>query len=238
MLLECLDAAHPTLTLSQAVRRTGMPKTSVHRLLHEMAAQGWLEHRNGRYRVGQRLFELGTLSPMSRGLREAALPHMQELVFTTHETVQLGVVADREVLYIERLRGPGDRNPLPRIGSRLPLHCTALGKVLLAYGCPALRESMQATDLVARTNLTVRSGSVLGREVELVAQRGVAFEREEALPGVGCVAAPILSGDGHALAALAISTPAARGRLDQLAPAVRMAAHRLSRQLNQLVEHL
>jgi DNA-binding IclR family transcriptional regulator len=230
-LLTCFDNTHPSVTLSEAVRHTGLPKTTVHRLLHDMTSLGWLDQRGGTFFVGRRLFELGTLSPIARGLREVALPYMQDLFAATGQTVQLAVLASEKVLYVERVRGHRDINPIARPGSQMPLHCTALGKVMLAFSSEALLESVVAGPLPPRTRATIATPQRLRREISNIQDLGIAFDMEEAAPGLICVAAPILGSDGRAMAAVSLSAPAGVRRLDQFAPAVRTTTAAIGREL-------
>lgn len=231
-LLGCLNAMHPTLTLSQAVLRTGIPKTTAHRLLRGMSAEGWLVHANGEYRVGPRMFELGALSSLSWNLREVALPYMQDLFAATQQTIQLGVVVDGEVLYVEKVRSHRDVNALSRVGARMPLHCTSVGKTLLAFGDPAVIESVLQSRLLPRTNRTIVSHDELMQEISSIIKCGFAVDRQEAAPGMECVGAPILGPDGRAVAALSASVPIAGQRLDQLVPAVLTTARAISRRIS------
>ncbi|MCW2713754.1 MAG: IclR family transcriptional regulator [Frankiales bacterium] len=231
MVLRCFDARHPRLTLAKVVRRSGLPKTTAHRLLTELCSIRMLSLDNHEYCIGQRVFELASLSPLSLELREVAVPFMQDLYQASQETVHLGVRMRHEVLYVEKIRGHRQVTQLGRTGSSMPLYCTGLGKAILAFSTAELVEEVLTGPLLPRTRHTIVSAAALRRELAVVAERGVAFDREEAAIGLGCVAAPILDASNRPVAALSVSVPVARRRLDQLASAVQTAALSISRGL-------
>jgi DNA-binding IclR family transcriptional regulator len=209
------------LTLAQIVRRTGLPRSSAHRMLERLVQLRWLR-RNGRdYELGMRLVELGSLAVHQDRLHKAATPLLHDLHRATGLVVQLAVLDGPDVVYLDKV---GDRMvaALPsRVGGRQPAHCTAIGKVLLAYNSDACDE----VDLSnRRTKFSIGSAAQLAAELDKVRAHGVAFDREEALPGFGCVAAPI-GGQGEAVAALSVCGPMNRMNFDQrLAAPVRMTA--------------
>lgn len=209
------------LTLAQIVRRTGLPRSSAHRMLERLVQLRWLR-RNGRdYELGMRLVELGSLAVHQDRLHKAAGPLLHDLHRATGLVVQLAVLDGSDVMYLDKV---GDRMAaaLPsRVGGRQPAHCTAIGKVLLAYNPDACDE----VDLSnRRTKFSIASAAQLAAELDKVRAHGVAFDREEALPGFGCVAAPI-GGQGEAVAALSVCGPMNRMSFDQrLAAPVRMTA--------------
>jgi DNA-binding IclR family transcriptional regulator len=231
LVLRCFDARHPKLTLSGVVRRSGLPKTTVHRLLSELCVVRLLSQDGNEYCIGQRVFELAALSPLSLELREVAVPFMQDLHQASRETVHLGVPTGHEVLYVDKIRGHRQVTQLGRIGSSMPMYCTGLGKAILAFSPPELVDAVLAETLVPRTRHTITSPTALRRELAQVAERGVAYDREEVAIGLGCVSAPILDAHNRPVAALSLSVPVARRRLDQLASAVQTAALSISRRL-------
>jgi DNA-binding IclR family transcriptional regulator len=232
LVLRCFDARHPRLTLSGVVRRSGLPKTTVHRLLSELCAVQLLSQDGNDYAIGQRLFELASLSPLSLELREVAIPFMQDLHQATKETVHLGVpTPEYDVLYVDKVRGHRQLTPLGRVGSSMPAYCTGLGKAILAFSPPPVIDTVLARDMSPRTRHTITSAVALRRELAQILDRGVAFDREEAAVGLGCVSAPILDAENRPIAALSVSVPVARRRLDQLASAVQTTALGISRHL-------
>ncbi|TFV57845.1 IclR family transcriptional regulator [Mycobacterium sp. PS03-16] len=209
------------LTLAQIVRRTGLPRSSAHRMLERLVQLRWLR-RNGRdYELGMRLVELGSLAVHQDRLHRAATPLLHDLHRATGLVVHLAVLDGSDVVYLEKI---GDRMvaALPsRVGGRQPAHCTAIGKAMLAYNADACDD----VDLSnRRTKYSIGSAAQLAGDLDKVRAHGVAFDREEALPGFGCVAAPI-GAPGDAVAALSVCGPMSRMAFDQrLAAPVRMTA--------------
>lgn len=208
------------LTLAQIVRRTGLPRSSAHRMLERLVQLRWLRRSGRDYELGMRLVELGALAVHQDRLVRAATPLLGELHRATGLVVHLAVVDGSDVVYLEKI---GDRmiSAIPtRVGCRQPAHCTALGKAILAYG-----DKDAAVDLRARkTKYSISSSATLAVELAKVRAHGFAFEREESLLGFGCVAAPV--GDpGEAVAAVSVCGPMNRMTFDhRLAAPVRMTA--------------
>jgi IclR family acetate operon transcriptional repressor len=219
------------LSLAELSRRTGVPKPTVHRLVVEFDAWGIVERTPRGVRLGMRLFELGQLAPRQRGLREAALPFLNDLYLATQETVHLAVLDGVEVLYIEKLSARGSP-PLPSlVGGRMPAYCTGVGKALLAFSPPTVLRAVVAAGLARRTPRTIVMPGLLEREIDTVRQRGIAFEHEESTPGVVCAASAVLGPDGQAVAAISITGWANALDTAKVGPAIRTAALSLSRQL-------
>jgi DNA-binding IclR family transcriptional regulator len=211
------------LTLAQIVRRTGLPRSSAHRMLERLVKLRWLRRSGRDYELGMRLVELGSLAVYQDRLVRAATPLLGELHRATGLVVHLAVLDGGDVVYLEKI---GDRmsNVIPtRVGGRQPAYCTAIGKAILAYG-----DEEADIDLRARlTRYSISTTSQLAAELAKVRARGVAFEREESLLGFGCVAAPIGSPGERvkAVAAVSVCGPMNRMTFDQrLAAPVRMTA--------------
>jgi DNA-binding IclR family transcriptional regulator len=208
------------LTLAQIVRRTGLPRSSAHRMLERLVQLRWLR-RNGRdYELGMRLVELGSLAVHQDRVHNAAAPLLQELHRATGLVVHLAVLDGSDVVYLDKV---GDRlaAAIPtRVGGRQPAQCTAVGKAILAD-----TDGHPTVDLGARkTRYSIGTAAQLAAELTTVRGRGVAFDREESLAGFGCVAAPI-GAPGEAVAAVSVCGPMNRMMFDQrLVAPVRMAA--------------
>lgn len=208
------------LTLAQLVRRTGLPRSSAHRMLDRLVQLRWLRRSGRDYELGMRLVELGSLAVYQDRLVRAAGPLLGELHRATGLVVHLAVLDGSDVVYLEKV---GDRmiGAIPtRVGGRQPAHCTAVGKAILAYS----DEEAEVDLHVRKTKYSISSSSHLAVELAKVRAHGIAFEREESLLGFGCVAAPIGS-PGEAVAAVSVCGPMNRMMFDQrLAAPVRMTA--------------
>jgi len=129
-----------SLTLSDISRRSGIPLATTHRLVGELVAWGALERDDaGRYQIGLHLWEVGALAPRGLGLREAAMPYLEDLYEATHQHVQLAVLDGLEVVYVERLSARDAVGVHSRVGGRWPAHTTGVGLVLLAFADAALQ---------------------------------------------------------------------------------------------------
>ncbi|BBZ15773.1 transcriptional regulator [Mycolicibacterium gadium] len=208
------------LNLAQIVRRTGLPRSSAHRMLERLVALRWLR-RNGRdYELGMRLVELGSLAVHQDRLHRAAMPLLHDLYRATGLVVHLAVLDGSDVVYLEKIGGRMVAAIPTRVGGRQPAHCAAVGKAMLAYNSEA-----DVVDLSTRkTRYSISTPAQLRAELANVRGRGVAFDREESVPGFGCVAAPI-GAPGEAVAAVSVCGPVSRMTFDQrLAAPVRMTA--------------
>jgi DNA-binding IclR family transcriptional regulator len=218
-----IGAFHDTdraLTLHELTERTGLPKSTVHRMVKQLDAIGWLERDFDGYRIGMRLFEIGGLATRRRRLSESAFPHLQALSVATGFAVQLGILDGTEVVYLERIVN-GDF-PLPtREGGRQPAYCTALGKAMLAFD-PETTAEVLAEECPPRTEQTLTPDR-LRSELRKVAETGLAYDHQEAYPGLACVAAPLRNA-GRAIAAVSVTGPVARIDLHAVAPQVQATA--------------
>jgi DNA-binding IclR family transcriptional regulator len=236
-LLEAFSSSTPELSLNELARRTGLPLSTTYRLASELVDWGGLERADGRgYRIGLRLWEIGTLAPRSISVREVALPFMQDLYEATHENVQLAVLEGHEALYIEKITGRRSMNIQTRRGGRMPLHATGVGKALLAHAPDALVQEVLTAGLKRYTPHTIAAPGHLLRALAEIRRTGVAFAREELTLGTVSVAAPLFDAEGP-VAAMSIVVRASRVNLQRLAPAVRTATLCVSRQLRQRSEH-
>jgi len=207
------------LTLAQVVRRTGLPRSSAHRMLERLVQLRWLRRSGRDYELGMRLVELGSLAVHQDRLHRAATPLLHDLHRATGLVVHLAILDGSDVVYLEKI---GDRMTaaIPtRVGGRQPAHCAAVGKAMLAHN------SDVDVDLATRkTKYSIGTPAQLTAELAKVRAHGVAFDREESLAGFGCVAAPIGAPD-EAVAAVSVCGPMNRMTFDQrLAAPVRMTA--------------
>ncbi|MFE6921686.1 IclR family transcriptional regulator [Nocardia sp. NPDC057663] len=205
LILDAFDATTPTLTLLGLAERTGLPRSTVHRILDQMIRLRWLAHTPGGYRLGLRVLELGGLAAEHNELREVVGPLLYDLSQRTGLIGHLAVLDGREVLFLDRAGGRSQVAIPTRVGGRLPAHCTALGKALLATLEPGIAEGSLRGNATPRTARTIVDRAELHRELARIRNRqGVAVDTEESMPGVGCVAVPI-RGRGVALAAISLS---------------------------------
>jgi DNA-binding IclR family transcriptional regulator len=234
-LLDAFTPTTPELSLNELAAETGLPVSTTYRLASELVAWGGLERvAGGGYRIGLRLWELGSLAPRGESLREVALPFMSDLYEATRENVHLAVLDGTEVLYVEKLSGRRAMTVRTRRGGRLPLHATAAGKVLLAHAPESLFREMVAAGLRRYTAHTIIAPGHLRRALTDIRRSGIGYAREELTVGTLSVASAILDGEGDAVAALSVTLRSGRGDLRRLGPAVHTAAISISRGLQEL----
>jgi DNA-binding IclR family transcriptional regulator len=227
-ILRSFGASDDAVALAELARRTGIHKATTHRLCKELVALRLLDKSPSGYRLSGGLFEMGMRASVERSLLELAIPFLQDLYERTHETVHLGIREGSEVVYIAKIGGHRQARSPSRIGGRMPLHCTAIGKVLLAYGDADVRRNVLAGPLERRTPHTIIAPGTLARALTSVRRSGVAFEREESALGITCIAVPVFSAAGDVVAAVSITGPTGRFRAEQHATALRAAATALS----------
>lgn len=230
-LLEAFDPEGSQLGVAELARRADLPKATTFRLANQLVGLGALERCHSGYRLGMRLFELGSMVSAQRRLRDAALPLMEDLYEATHETVHLAVRDGLSVLYIEKIRGRNSASTRTQIGTQRPMHCTALGKAILARSDDSLTQSVVEAGLTRYTPYTITSSQRLLEELETARRDGVAYDREEYQLGVTCVAAAIVGHDHDVRAALSVCGLAGRFHAERQAAAVRTATLALSRTL-------
>jgi DNA-binding IclR family transcriptional regulator len=220
-ILGSFDGCDHALGLSEISHRVGLPKSTVHRLANQLCAVGWLERNSGGYRVGLKLLELGSVALQRTGLRETAFKHLHSLALRTGLVVHLGILDHGEVVYLDRVTTT--RVTLPtRVGGREPAYCTALGKVMLAFADPASQASA-LTGMQRRTESTIIEPRAMQATLDSARRTGIAYDREEAYRGLGCVASPIRSGD-RVIGAVSVTGPVTRIRAHSLVHEVRNTA--------------
>jgi DNA-binding IclR family transcriptional regulator len=228
LVLDSFDGASARLTLQDIVDRSGLPRSTAHRILDQLVRLRWLDHRGGDYGLGMRALELGGLAVAHNALREATAPLLHDLHARTGVTVHLHVLDRLDVVCLDKLSARSGISLPTRVGGRTPAHATASGKAILAWTDPRQVDAMFRGKLVSRTPRTLPTLEALEQELAKVRARGgLAYDREEAAPGVACVAAP-LRGSARAVAAVSVSGDAARMDLNRLSPFVAETARQAS----------
>ena len=232
IVLEALAQAGGPCGVSDLAASLGISKSNTHRLLNTLVATGFASTVDGRYAPSLKVWELGTKVIDGFDVRELARPAMTRLVRETAESVRLTVLDPKslEVIYIDKIDSPQDVRTFTEIGGRAPAHCTSSGKVMLAYQDDAVLRRI-ARKLKAFTPSTIVDAAELLRHLKKVRASGYALNQREYSPQVAGVAAPILDGEGRAIAALSIAAPADRlpaARLKQVTVMICAAAASVS----------
>jgi DNA-binding IclR family transcriptional regulator len=231
-ILDAFGADTAQLSLSDLAARSGLPVSTAHRLVGELVGWGALERgSDGRYTLGLRLWELGALAPRALGLRQCAMPVLEDLYEATHENVQLCVLEGLEVVFIERISGRQAIGVISRVGGRLPAHVTSGGQVMLAFAPPAVRRKALAGPLPAYTNRTITDPDRLRAALAEVRRSGFVVCDGHVTLDALAVAAPVRGADDTVVAAVSVVVPSVPGADGPLIPAVVAAARGISRSL-------
>ncbi len=233
-LLDAFDSTSPRLSLSEIADRSGTPLATAHRLLGELAQWGALVRRSdGRYEIGRKLWDLGLLAPVQMELRQVAAPFLLDVHTTIRDTVHLAVRDGLSALYVDRISGRDSVPIVSQIGTRLPLHATGVGKVLLA-AAPAEVVEQALRALTPQTRHTVVDPAPLRRELAEIRRRHYARTSEEMSLGAASLAVPVQVEGRNGpvvVAALGVVVPPRRRDLLKLVPVLEVAARGIGREL-------
>jgi IclR family transcriptional regulator, pca regulon regulatory protein len=240
-ILGCFSSTRPVLGIADIASALGMSRSTTHRYVITLVALGYLEQGSSRkYRLGPRVTDLGMTALDSSGLREYSHPELEELRQRTSHTAGLGVLEGEEILYVDRVRAFRREQIEPALdpqpGSRLPAHCTAIGKLLLAY-----LPEQERRELLAELTLdkhgpnTITTKKALNEELERIRREGLAASDEELAPELRTLAAPVRDETGAVCAAVNLSVPGSSPPLaellDTLGPQLVATAERISASL-------
>jgi DNA-binding IclR family transcriptional regulator len=229
-LLFAFDERHRRLSLTELARRADLPLATAHRLAAELVAGGaLLRTPDGDYVVGRRLWDLGLLAPVQTGLRQLASPFLNDIHAATLATVHLAVRERTQVLYLERLSGRTSGPVVSRVGSRLPMHATGVGKVLLAHAPADVQERVLA-NLSRITPYTVTQRDRLERQLHRVRKEGFATTEEEMTLGACSLAVPVTGAD-DVVAAVGVVVPSLKRDRARLLASLQVAARGIARSL-------
>ncbi len=230
-LVAAFDEEHRRLTLSELAARAGLPIATAHRLTGELVAWGALDRSpSGDYVIGRRLWDLGLLAPVRADLVEVASPYLHDLYVATLATVHLAVRDEREVLYLHRLRGHTSVPIVSTVGSRLPLHATGVGKVLLAHAPESVQETVLRAPLARVTTYTITQPGILRRQLDTVLRDDYATTVEEMSLGACSVAVPVRR-ESEVVAAIGVVVPRLARDRRRLVAALQVASAGIGRAL-------
>jgi DNA-binding IclR family transcriptional regulator len=221
-ILEVLSQENSPLSIAELSERLGIYPSTIHRILDTLRYWGYVEQDSDtqRYQLGLKVLELGMTKHQGMELVKEAAPYLKELQNQSNETVYLAILDEGEVLYLGREESSQSIRMVSKVGSRVPAHCTALGKILLAYLDEEERKKiLKETELSRFTDNTITDEEEIKKEFRKVKEQGFAQDREEYEKNVCCIAAPIRNHQGRVIAAISISGPAFRlntGRRRQL----------------------
>lgn len=235
-ILSLYSFERPEWGVSEVAAALSLAKSTVSELLASLASQGIVERTpKARYRLGWRLFELNHVLLESTPLVRESRRAMQELVERHGESSHLMVLERNEAVIVEKVQATlATQILMSRVGLRLPAHCSACGKLLLASRAwPEVERMFDQVELKRLTPATIGDLPSLREELARIRERGLAFDREEIVPGLSCIAAPIRDERGAVIAGISLSVPTYRfeGEEDQYARMIAATALRISRRL-------
>jgi IclR family KDG regulon transcriptional repressor len=232
-ILELICDSPKGLRLKEISEKTGFNKSTAYRFLAHLEKEGYLV-RNGSpsYLLGIKFMEMAARGNWVEGLRSIAWPLLLDLQRATSETVNLAILDVDSVLYVEVLESPHAFRLVSRPGMKRPLHCTSLGKALLAY-LPASDQErlLNSLTLERQTARTITSQTGLRKEIAKIRERGYAVDDEEVNVGARCVGAPVLDSREHAIASISLAGPVSRitrSKTSSLAKALQSTAIAIS----------
>ena len=219
-LLELLAQSHHGLTLAEVAERMGIPRSSAHTILLSLERREWLRRsgRNRRYLFGPKLFSLASRALGGMSLRESAAPALKTLLQETGLSVHMAILEEDQAVLVEQYAPPQTRLHT-WVGKRMELHCTALGKVLLAW-LPEeeVRRVLSERTLSRHNENTKSSPRRLQDELKETRKRGYAVDDEEAEIGFRCLGAPVFDSSGEVVAAISVSGTTAQLHFVNAAP--------------------
>jgi DNA-binding IclR family transcriptional regulator len=230
-ILSAFDDRHTEIGLSELARRTSLAKPTVYRLATELVQVGLLDRTGEVFSLGARLFELGLQVPRYRAITQTAIPFVEDLYVATGATVYLGVRESNQVLYVIKVRGHGGENRVSHLAGRMPVHCTATGRAILAAEPEEVLEECLAARLPRLTPHTVVTPNVIRQIVDRARAEGMGVEREEVRLGYGAAASAVLGPSGP-VGAISIAAPIHRRHPAAYKNLLRDSATALSHALN------
>jgi DNA-binding IclR family transcriptional regulator len=239
-ILEVLADEELPYTLTQLSRRLHLHVSTVHRLLVNLVRRGFVEEDtvSGGYQLGYRVLRMGLRVLDRLDFRRAAHGLLRDLNVRTKETVHLAILQETRAISIEKFVSPQPVGLDARLGGVAPLHCTGVGKMLLAYqGEDLLNQIALSPGLARMTAHTITGLPQLRKELERIREQGYALDQEEAVEGLRCVAGPVFNHLGQIVAAFSVVGPATRltpARIPEIAQLVRETSQQISYRLGYL----
>jgi DNA-binding IclR family transcriptional regulator len=227
-------ASNGGISLTAVSKKLGTSKSTAFRYLTTFEKLGVVNRDDSdRFTLGPKLIELAGVYLRDNSLRKVTEPFLNQLAEETKETAHLAVPSENEVVYIDKVDSSHSIQMASRIGGRMPMHCTSLGKAILAHSLDQVEEIIDE-GLTTQTPNTVRSPEALREELEFVRSKGFSIDDEENELGVRCVGSPIFNHAGKAIGAISVSGPANRMPMKQCrkwGPLVRETAFKISKRM-------
>jgi IclR family pca regulon transcriptional regulator len=243
-ILSTFKSDRPVLGVSELGREIGLSRSTTHRYVATLAMLGYLEQdpATKKYQLGPRVLDLGFSAIHSMELREISAPHLQQLSDQTGFTVNMAILDDTDIVYIERCRsaraGQREIDLNLHVGSRLPAYCTSMGKILLAYQPRHERDALvERVELRQRGPNTLTARRALRTELEHVRELGLAINNEELAYGLRSIAAPVLSQSGEIVAAINLAVHSSMVSMEELVERLSGSLRRTAADISARIGH-
>jgi DNA-binding IclR family transcriptional regulator len=236
-ILDLFDEYETELKITDISEKMVLHKSTVHSLLKTLQKHQYIEQNpeNGKYRLGLKLFERGNFVIQSLDLRTIAKEHLLKLSKQTGKTIHLVILDGKEGVYIDKVESSGATIVYSKIGRRVPIHSSGVGKALVAFKTnEELQTILEDYNYVQQTPYTITDRENFLKEVELIRERGYAIDNQENEPGVFCVAIPVRDHTGQVAAAISMSTTVSQVKeevLNQNVELLKNTANQLSQKL-------
>ncbi len=236
-IIESFDMNRPEISVSEFVESLSIPKVSVYRFLRVLTKNGFISHnrQTKKYRLGLKIFELGSIVLKNFDFREVVFPFITELSKRSGETVHLGVLDNQQVVSIESVESNQTLRISMPVGKRVYLHSTGVGKAILAsLSDEEIKEIVRQKGLPHFTQNTIIDADKLLKEIQTIRTRGYAIDNEENEPGVRCIAAPVVDPNQRLVASISVSGPSvrvSRKRIPELSSMVIEASKKIAEAL-------
>ncbi|MFT9848343.1 IclR family transcriptional regulator [Aneurinibacillus sp. REN35] len=236
-ILDLFDEYETELKITDISSRMNVHKSTIHSLLKTLQKYHYIEQNpeNGKYKLGMRLFEKGSFVIHSLDVRAIAKKHLLDLSIKTGNTIHLVILDGKEGVYIDKVEGSSATVLYSRVGRRIPIHCSAVGKALVAFKSPKeLARILNGYTYITHTPKTISNEADFLLELGKVRKYGYAIDNEENEPGVFCLAVPLRNHSGDVVAAMSMSQPVIRmdeGQLNEIVALLKREAEDISAQL-------
>jgi IclR family pca regulon transcriptional regulator len=214
--IRCFDAEHPELTLSEVANLTGLTRATARRLLLTLGELGYVSSNSRHFSLTPRVLDIGYAYLSSLNVQQIAQPFLEALSERVNESVSVTVLDEADIIYVARVPTTRIMTISLGLGSRLPAHCTSMGRVLLAELTPDELRAVLPDQLAPRTDRTIRTRDELESVLDQVRRQGWALVDEELERGVRSIAAPLRDSTGRAVAAMNVSTHAGRTTVPEI----------------------
>ena len=236
-ILECFSKQEKELGVTEIANILSLHKSTVFGLLATLENRGYMEQSssNGKYKLGMKLFELGTQVHENIDLAAIANPYLNELVKKYNETVHLAINHEGQVVYIDKVEGTASMRMYSQLGKRPPMYCTGLGKAILAFMPQKyINNYLSHEELTKLAANTITSTEGMRKELEKIRKQSYSIDNEEIEDGLRCVASPIFNYKGEVAGALSIAGPTSRmtkERMKELPDLIKETAGQISKKL-------